>query len=186
MSQSEPSQPPITFGSVCSGIEAASAAWRPLGLGPRTRDLSGLRTGRLMVGAPSKRDTDGHVLWRCYCDCGKTKDIASNSLTRKVQVKSCGCMNATTAQRKRSASGPWNEGKSYAIKDGGHCYRTRHAWAKAAIRLLGNKCQRCGWSEARCDVHHKTPKSKGGLHTISNAIVLCPNCHRVHHEGGAR
>jgi hypothetical protein len=170
----------IRFGSVCSGIEAASVAWHP-----RTRDLSGLRLGRLMVSAPSRRDRDGHVMWRCFCDCGSIKDIASNSLTRKSPVQSCGCMNATAAQAKRKIDGPWNEGKSYAINSGEHCYKTRHAWAKAVIRKCGNKCQICGWSEARCDVHHKTAKSEGGAHTINNAIVLCPNCHRVHHERGA-
>lgn len=65
-----------------------------------------------------------------------------------------------------------------------HCYRTRHSWAKAVIRHYGNKCQRCGWDEARCDAHHRTPKAEGGLHTIKNGIVLCPNCHRIHHEKG--
>ncbi|MFM0044100.1 hypothetical protein [Paraburkholderia sediminicola] len=82
------------------------------------RDLSGLRTGRLLVSHPSKRDADGHVMWHCICDCGKTKDIASNSLTRKKPVQSCGCMNATTAQVKRLIDGPWNEAKSYVIRDG--------------------------------------------------------------------
>jgi len=75
-----------------------------------------------------------------------------------------------------------NEGKSYAINLGVHCYKTRHGWAKAAIRHFGNTCQKCGWNKARCDVHHLIPKSLGGLHTIENAIILCPNCHRIHHE----
>lgn len=46
----------------------------------------------------------------------------------------------------------------------------------------GNKCEVCGWAEARCDVHHRKLKSRGGLHTIENAIVLCPNHHRVEHD----
>jgi hypothetical protein len=123
-------------------------------------------------------------MWHCVCDCGKTKDIASNSLTRKKPVQSCGCMNATTAQAKKRVDGPWNEAKSYAIKDGVHCYRTRHAWAKAVVRRYGNACQICGWNKARCDAHHRIPKSRGGAHTIENGIVLCPNCHRVEHEQG--
>lgn len=92
-------------------------------------------------------------------------------------------MNHTTAQRKRV--GAWNEGKSYAIREGEHCYRTRHAWAKAAIRHYGNKCERCGWDSARCDVHHREHKARGGLHTLANAIVLCPNCHRIEHDKGS-
>lgn len=27
-------------------------------------------------------------------------------------------------------------------------------------------------------------RAEGGQHTWSNAIVLCPNCHRVEHEHG--
>lgn len=38
--------------------------------------------------------------------------------------------------------------------------------------------------EARCDVHHRVPKAHGGLHTLANAVVLCPNCHRIEHEAG--
>lgn len=148
------------------------------------RDLTGMRTGRLSVVRISRRDSDGHLMWHCVCDCGKTKDIASNSLTRRKPVQSCGCMNATTAQAKKLVNGPWNDGKSYAIKDGEHCYKTRHAWAKAVVRHYGNACQLCGWDRARCDAHHRIAKAKGGAHTIENGIVLCPNCHRIEHDQG--
>jgi predicted HNH restriction endonuclease len=29
-------------------------------------------------------------------------------------------------------------------------------------------------------------RSRGGIHTIKNGIVLCPNCHRIEHEAGGR
>ena len=167
----------MNYLSVCSGIEAASMAWHP-----NMKNLSGLVTGRLTVINPIKRDSDGHVMWLCKCECGKEKLIASNSLVRKNAVKSCGCMNKTTAKIKIKPDGAWNEGKSYSIKSGVHCYKTRQGWAKAAIREFGNKCQKCGWDKARCDVHHTIEKAKGGLNTLENAVVLCPNCHRVHHE----
>lgn len=146
------------------------------------RDLSGLRSGRLLVLDVSGRSKDGHVLWLCRCDCGNEKAISSNSLTRAVPSQSCGCLNRDRAQIKRKADGPWNEGKSYIIASGEHCYKTRHGWAKAAIKHYGNKCERCGWAEARCDVHHRHAKAQGGAHTLANAIVLCPNCHRIQHE----
>ena len=50
------------------------------------------------------------------------------------------------------------------------------------LRIKGNKCERCGWAEARCDVHHITPRAEGGKNFVSNGVVLCPNCHRVAHE----
>lgn len=126
---------------------------------------------------------DNHMNWLCLCECGNEKEIASNSLLRASPVKSCGCINAETAKRVHSKpEGSWNEGKSYAILDGEHCYKGRAGWSKAVIRHYGNKCMRCDWDEARCDAHHIIPKAEGGLNTIANGKVLCPNCHRVEHE----
>ncbi|WP_448043753.1 HNH endonuclease [Bradyrhizobium liaoningense] len=144
--------------------------------------MTGLIFGKLTVLRADGRRKDGHVSWLCQCTCGKQKSVSSNSLRRKNPVRSCGCLNHTRAQNKRQPGGAWNEGKSYAIGNGEHCYKTRHAWAKAAVRHYGNKCERCEWDAARCDVHHRKPKAKGGLHTIANAVVLCPNCHRIEHE----
>jgi hypothetical protein len=171
----------MRFLSVCSGIEAASVAEQ---LHPNARNLEGMKFGRLTVIRCEGRRKDNHLAWLCACDCGKQKVIASNSLTRMFPVQSCGCMNHTRAQVKRKPDGPWNEGKSYIINGGSHCYKTRHGWAKAAVKHYGNRCEKCGWDKAPCDVHHRHEKAKGGAHTIENAIVLCPNCHRLEHHNG--
>lgn len=171
----------LRYISVCSGIEAASVAWEP----PSSfKSLVGHRNGRLVAIEPVGIHSGGHVLWRCKCDCGGGKVVQSNNLQRDAGTKSCGCLRREASRSRLKRDGAWNDGKSYSINAGEHCYKNRAAWAKAAIRHFGNKCQRCGWDEARCDVHHRQPKSKGGLHIISNAIVLCPNCHRIHHEKG--
>lgn len=162
---------------MCSGIGAPETALHSTAI-----DLTGLKSGRLEVLGVAGRTQDNHLKWLCLCSCGKRKHVASNSLTRKNPVQSCGCMNRTTAQVKRLPAGPWNDGKSYVIEGGNRCYKTRHAWAKAAIRHYGNACEVCGWNKARCDVHHRHAKAKGGTHTLANAVVLCPNCHRVRHE----
>lgn len=146
-------------------------------------DLTGMRVGNLVVIGCAGKTNDQHIAWLCQCDCGNQKVIASNSLLRKRASKSCGCNNKVTAVTKKKPQ-TWNDSMSYSIKNGTHCYKTRHSWAKAAIRQYGNKCQLCGWDKARCDVHHKTMKSIGGPHTLENAIVLCPNCHRIEHECG--
>ena len=157
--------------SVCSGIGGAELAF------------SGHRNGRLTAVSVAGKAKDGHLLWLCRCDCGNTNVVASNHLQRDAGTKSCGCLRREAANRRLLRDGAWNDGKSYAILDGQHCYKSRASWAKAAVKAYGNKCERCGWAEARCDVHHRHAKAKGGLHTIANAIVLCPNCHRVEHEG---
>lgn len=153
------------------------------GLTGHMRDLTGHRNGRLVARAVAGRNGEGRALWLCDCDCGGTKTVQANNLLRASGTKSCGCLRSEANAKKRQREGVWNEGKSYSVEGGDRCYRTRHSWAKAAIRHYGNKCQRCGWDKARCDVHHREAKAQGGLHTIRNAIVLCPNCHRVEHGG---
>ncbi len=148
------------------------------------RDLVGEEFGRLRVVQQSGRSTDGHVMWRCVCVCGSRVEVQSNSLVRSSGgTRSCGCLRREVSSRRSS----WNAGRTYAIPttDGTErVYRHRHSWAKAVIRERGNRCERCGWNRARCDVHHRILRCRRGLNTISNAIVLCPNCHRETHEAG--
>jgi 5-methylcytosine-specific restriction endonuclease McrA len=55
--------------------------------------------------------------------------------------------------------------------------------ARAIRRLHGTACMRCGGNEARTDTHHIKLRSKGGKHALANLLVLCPNCHRLAHDG---
>lgn len=145
------------------------------------RNLIGHRNGRLVVTGPAEgRAADGHRLWVCLCDCGETCIVQSNNIIREAGTKSCGCLNREHAAA-NSRNIRWNLGKTYPIQDGERIYKTKHSWAKAVLRFFGNKCQKCGWNKARCDAHHKIPKSEGGKNTIANGIVLCPNCHRIEH-----
>ncbi|MCP4574657.1 MAG: HNH endonuclease, partial [bacterium] len=34
------------------------------------------------------------------------------------------------------------------------------------------------------EVHHRTPRAKGGTHDPANLVTLCASCHRLHHEKG--
>lgn len=151
---------------------------------PYVRDITGHRNGRLVAIKCVGLDKDQRALWLCRCDCGAEKVVQSNNLVRPTGTKSCGCLRRDANAAKARPGGSWNEGKSYAINGGQRCYKTRHSWAKAVIRHYGNKCEKCGWCAARCDAHHRSAKASGGLHTIANGIVLCPNCHRVAHGGG--
>ena len=51
-------------------------------------------------------------------------------------------------------------------------------------RKAGFKCEMCGRKLTLTpDIHHIKPRAKGGSNRESNLIVLCPNCHRMVHEG---
>lgn len=145
-------------------------------------DKTGTRIGRLTAVRITGTTSDGHARWLCQCDCGNTCEVGSNNFRENGGSRSCGCLRSDAQQKRIRRDGTWNEGKSYAINCGERCYKTKHGWAKAVRRHYGDTCGTCGWAEASCDTHHRIPKSLGGLHTISNGIVLCPNCHRKEHE----
>ena len=44
-------------------------------------------------------------------------------------------------------------------------------------------CQRCGWNKSYCDLHRIVNGKDGGLYTLDNVEILCPNCHRIEHRG---
>lgn len=143
-----------------------------------TTELAGKTFHLLTVKKRCGKTSDGHARWRCLCKCGAVTFGSSTSIL-KGRKRSCGCLRILAAKKRVKQYGVWNDGKSYPIQSGGRCYKTRHAWSRAVIRHNGNKCQTCGWSAGRCDTHHITPRSQGGLHTISNGMVLCPNHHRL-------
>jgi hypothetical protein len=62
-------------------------------------DLIGRKFGKLTVVEQAKRK--GYVL--CKCDCGNTKEIRADSLTKKKQpTRSCGCIQRARASENGS------------------------------------------------------------------------------------
>lgn len=148
----------------------------------RPVDLTGKRFHMLVAQSVVGQHCSRSLIWRCVCDCGAERDVSSSRLVG-AKTKSCGCENARSkAQLLRFSRTPaWNKGASYQIRADDQVYGSKKAWTNAVIKKYGNRCQRCGWNAARCDAHHKIPRNKGGVNTIDNAEVLCPNCHRIHH-----
>lgn len=44
-------------------------------------------------------------------------------------------------------------------------------------------CSNCGWDKTSLDLHHIVAKADGGSNSNDNLTALCPNCHRMAHEG---
>lgn len=141
-------------------------------------DLRGLRFTNLIAVKCVGKHPSGSLLWLCRCDCGGERTCKSSSL-RGGKAHSCGCHRARLTRRYVR---PWNKGKVYAHKTDSCEYASKKAWTNAAKRLRGDKCSRCGWDRAPCDVHHIVTRSCGGKNTIENAEILCPNCHRERHN----
>jgi len=67
------------------------------------------------------------------------------------------------------------ERKKYNLPSTGGARRIR---TKKILRK--SNCVICGWGKATCDVHRV---KAGGKYTPENTLTLCPNCHRMAHEG---
>ena len=57
-------------------------------------NLVGRKFGRWVVLEMAKeRDRSGKVRWKCKCDCGTSRIITGNELTKTKGTRSCGCSN---------------------------------------------------------------------------------------------
>lgn len=63
-------------------------------MGPKLyRDITGLRSGRLLAIEPTDQRMHRQVLWRCKCDCGGETYVTTTDFLNK-HVMSCGCLNS--------------------------------------------------------------------------------------------
>lgn len=76
----------------------------------RRLNLKGKRFGKLTVlEEVPKRSSDGHVKWRCLCDCGNTSIVSSASLVGR-NTRSCGCINVDRLKDNREEHINWKGG----------------------------------------------------------------------------
>lgn len=59
-------------------------------------NLAGKRFGRLVALEVSGRNSSGHYMWRCLCDCGLEKSVVASKLSTGHTV-SCGCLRKELA-----------------------------------------------------------------------------------------
>jgi hypothetical protein len=62
----------------------------PISLSARTRNLSGLSFGRLIVVCPVERRKNAHILYLCACECGAELFVTCSNL-KSGHTTSCGC-----------------------------------------------------------------------------------------------
>lgn len=79
-------------GTTVNGAELRRGKRRSCGcLVPKPANIKQQRFGQLVAINPTtERDSDGNILWRCECDCGRFKLTTPHDLRRGL-VRSCGC-----------------------------------------------------------------------------------------------
>lgn len=63
-------------------------------------DLTGQKFGRLTVVGLEGRDDKRNYIWRCVCDCGNAKVLAT-SVLKSGMIRSCGCLKSEMARNRR-------------------------------------------------------------------------------------
>ena len=61
------------------------------------KNLKGQKFGKLTPLYPTFKKDGNHMYWMCQCDCGNTKEVASNHLQRG-SVQSCGCIKTSIGE----------------------------------------------------------------------------------------
>ncbi len=55
--------------------------------------------------------------------------------------------------------------------------KKHRAWIRTqALEKYGSSCELCTYDQI-VDTHHIHARKDGGLHTVENLMVICPNCH---------
>jgi len=55
--------------------------------------------------------------------------------------------------------------------------------SRKLLRRLGLQCSRCGWDDGTGDIHHIHGRKVHDPNNHKNLAYICPNCHRLVHEG---
>ena len=66
----------------------------------KAKDLTGEKFGKLTaIESTGRRNSYGVLIWKCQCDCGNVKEVASKSLMRGITC-SCGCLYRESYERR--------------------------------------------------------------------------------------
>ena len=85
----------VVSNNLLSGHTKSCGCWRAENMRQLfSTNLIGEKYGKLLVlDETEKRGSDGSIMWRCKCDCGKIHYASTNSL-KTGAIASCGCQRS--------------------------------------------------------------------------------------------
>lgn len=164
----------------------------------RTKDLAGIRVGRLQVICGCGKDKQGRALWKCICDCGSEAIVPSRHLIQH-NVVSCGCYRNEKSRENGKVGGIKISGpKSHLYKPElsdeerlaeRNLVETRK-WRSAVFERDNYTCRVCGRQGGKLQAHHlfSWAGHKELRFDINNGLTVCAEEHRAFHlyNGGPR
>ena len=123
------------------------------------KDMTGFRSGCLVVLCEDGRTKDGKAKWKCQCECGNIVSVTGDSL-RNHHQKSCGCKTSEILSKAKTKHGLQLTNKRL------HNSIQRHfRW----IRIGGRECS--GWV---LDARY-TNNPEGAVSFCRDVIALYPD-----------
>jgi len=132
-----------------------------------------LHVERTLSGLPKNRK------WKCICECGTEKLIATNRLT-SGDVTSCGC----SMYKKGPDNGRYNPNKTDEERSADRTYEEYIEWRKLIFERDAYTCVCCGYDKGgTLNAHHiMSYTAFEDYRTIDiNGITLCKPCHIEFH-----
>lgn len=88
-----------------------------------SKDLTGIKFGRLTALCIVEDERKGAVYWKCLCSCGNYKVVRGSSLTVKRRpVTSCGCSRQVHGLRQTKENEAWRQMKARCLNPKRHGY----------------------------------------------------------------
>jgi hypothetical protein len=165
----------VKLGNLTSGNTQSCGCSRGRAM---SKDISGIRSGRLVAIEPTEGRYRGCVLWLCRCDCGMTKALPGPKLVSK-DVISCGC-----EARSRLGLRPDRIRDQKAVLQTRRYVRQRntpgsHTLEQIEALVISQKgrCNACLSVFGRAfHRDHIRALSRGGSNDIDNIQLLCISC----------
>ncbi len=136
-------------------------------------DLTGQRSGRLIVVRQAGRDKWKNILWSCLCDCGNTTTVLGGAI-RKGRIQSCGC---TKIQHGHSKKGEMTQIYSTWTAMRQRCNNLKHPEYKNYGKRGIVVCKRWEKFENFLEDMGEPPTDKHSIDRIDNDGNYCKsNC----------
>lgn len=152
-----------------------------------------------------------HTTWLHY----RNRKVAAKKITCKgcskellirLDREHCGlCQSCNCRRFGKVSREAWNKGKKYFNKkewQKNKSQEKRQARKREVVKMMGNQCSMCREKNlpmAVWEFHHRNPEEKVQslsqmllmardvlMEEVKKCIMLCSNCHRVHHNGDSR
>lgn len=143
-----------------------------------TRNIQGLKFGKLSVLETTSKRRHGHVIYLCQCDCGNKKECAKGDLVRDVGgVKSCGCIRKKGRTRETQKIYNKIHKAVFRAKEKRFAYELdidHHA------KMILEPCTYCGYKSAEGIGLDRVDSSVG--YTKENSVPCCTLCNQAKND----